>query len=283
MSIKNNLHRKISCHKFCNGDTIIEVLLATTIFSFVAISSMVIINSNTNNLEANLELTMARTEIDAQAEAIRFIHDAYVAENDFAFTEDSKNQLATRSPYHRLWQRLTNNAVSAAPGLLSNSSTPTALMSCSNYYEGNDSIFAQNRHAYAINTRNLALAANQKNSNWFTTSNLDKVIVPATSSTDTNNKFVPAVTYPRVIYGGQNEGSDEQASSESLISDNSTEVKSVQGIWVITISQQSGGAVVTDTPQFYDFHIYTCWYGPGRNTPTTIGTILRLYNPRFKS
>ena len=182
------------------GDTIIEVLLATTIFSFVAISSMVIINSNTNNLEANLELTMARTEVDAQAEAIRFIHDAYVAENDFAFSEDS-GVLATRSSYHRLWQRLTNSTTAAAPGLLSLEPTPTALMSCNDYYNGENSIYAKDRHAYVINTRNLATAADQTDSNWFTLTNLNKTIVPATSANDSNNKFAPATIYPRVVYG----------------------------------------------------------------------------------
>ena len=263
------------------GDTIIEVLLATTIFSFVAISSMVIINNNTNNLEANLELTMARTEVDAQAEAIRFIHDAYVAENDFSFSESNSSVLATRSAYHRLWERMTNSNVSAAQGLLSETSTPTALMSCKNYYEGNDSIYAANRHAFAVNTRSLATVVNKTDPNWYTVSNLNKVIVPALSPTDPNNKFGQATTYPRVVYGNaKEEGS--QPSSESLISDNSTEVKSVEGIWVIVIPQQDTVAS-TSRPQFYDFHIYTCWYGPGRQTPTTIGTILRLYNPRYKS
>ena len=256
------------------GDTIIEVLLATTIFSFVAISCMVIINSNTNNIEANLELTMVRAEIDAQAEAIRFIHDAYVAEGDFAYHNNSSN--STRSPYHRLWQRLTNNATDAAPGLISKSAAPTALMDCSKYYDGGgESIYSQDRHAYVINTRNLAVAANQNDSNWFSTSNLNTVIVPATSPGDDNNKFSQASTYARVVYG-----STDQA--DSLISDDSTEVKSAEGIWVITVPDQSSTTLGT-APQFYDFHVYTCWYGPGRDVPTTIGTILRLYNPRYRS
>ncbi|MBB1536129.1 hypothetical protein HG462_002040, partial [Candidatus Saccharibacteria bacterium] len=34
-------------------------------------------------------------------------------------------------------------------------------------------------------------------------------------------------------------------------------------------------------PEFYDFHIRTCWYGPGETVPSTIGTIIRLYNPDY--
>ena len=268
--------------KFLTGDTLIEVLLATTIFSFVAISSMVIINNNTNNLEANLELTMARAEIDAQAEAIRFIHDAYVAESDFSYSDSEATQFtnSTRSPYHRLWQRLTNSTSNnSAPGLLSESATPTAEMNCQNYYnDSSSSIYAKNRHAYIIDTRNLAVATRQTDSNWFTLSNLNKVIVPATTDSDNNNKFSPATTYARIIYGKDATQGDP---SDNLIGDNSTDIQSAQGIWVITVPQQ--GISVGATPQFYDFHIYTCWYGPGREVPTTIGTILRLYNPRYKS
>ncbi len=258
------------------GDTIIEVLLATTIFSFVAISSMVIINSNTNNLEANLELTMVRAEIDAQAEAIRFIHDAYVSEGGFMVNEKTSGEIS--SPYQRIWQRLTNSPNDAnARGWLSTSPTPTALTDCQKYYDdGSDSIYTQNRHAYAINTRGLAEAVN-KDGSWFnSTNNLNSIVVPAGSSKDASgNKFSQATTYARVVYGSEN-------ASDDLISDNSTTVQSVQGLWVITIPQE-GVYSNNSTPQFYDFHIYTCWYGPGRDVPTTIGTILRLYNPRYKS
>lgn len=258
------------------GDTLIEVLLATTIFSFVAISSMIIINGNTNNLEANLELTMVRAEIDAQAEAIRFIHDAYVSEGGFMI--DDSVSTATRSPYHRLWQRMTNSTTNAAPGLLSTSATPTAHTNCQDYYDGADSIYAQNRHAFVINTRGLAEAVSQTDSSWFTISNFNKIVVPATSASDTNSKFSPATTYARVVYGD----TKKDDSSESLISDDSSTVQSAQGIWVLAVPQE-GNYSISSTPQFYDFHIYTCWYGPGRDVPTTIGTILRLYNPRYKS
>lgn len=61
------------------GDTIIEVLFAITIFSLVAVGSMSIMNQGTMTAERSLEITLVRSEIDAQAEALRFIHESYIA------------------------------------------------------------------------------------------------------------------------------------------------------------------------------------------------------------
>jgi type II secretory pathway pseudopilin PulG len=53
------------------GDSVIEVLLAITIFSMVSIGSMTIMNQGTNTSQRALEITLVRQQIDAQAEAIR--------------------------------------------------------------------------------------------------------------------------------------------------------------------------------------------------------------------
>ena len=49
-------------------------------FSIVAVVSINIMNSGLSSAQASLEITMARNEIDAQAEALRFIHDSYVTQ-----------------------------------------------------------------------------------------------------------------------------------------------------------------------------------------------------------
>lgn len=61
------------------GDTIVEVLFAVAVFAMVAVGSMSIMNQGTATAERSLEITLVRQQIDAQAEAIRYIHDAYVA------------------------------------------------------------------------------------------------------------------------------------------------------------------------------------------------------------
>lgn len=74
------------------GDTIIEVLFAITVFSMVAIAGLSIMNQGTASAQRSLEITLARHQMDAQAEAIRFIYDAYMAE--YAESVDSYSATA---------------------------------------------------------------------------------------------------------------------------------------------------------------------------------------------
>lgn len=60
------------------GDTLIEVLSAITIFSLIAISTLTIMNKGTSVAQRSLEITQARYQIDAQAEALRFLNSSYI-------------------------------------------------------------------------------------------------------------------------------------------------------------------------------------------------------------
>lgn len=60
------------------GDTIIEVIFAIVIFAFVAISSLAIMNQGVATGEQALEITLVRQQVNAQAEALRYIHEAAV-------------------------------------------------------------------------------------------------------------------------------------------------------------------------------------------------------------
>ena len=71
------------------GDTIIEVLLAITIFSLVSVGVMSIMNQSTNTAQAALEITLVRQQIDAQAEALRAAHQAYTRLTTAAERNDS--------------------------------------------------------------------------------------------------------------------------------------------------------------------------------------------------
>lgn len=64
---------------FSRGDTIIEVMLAITIFSLVAMGAITIMNQGTNSAERSLEVTQVKQEIDAQAEALRAAQLAHLA------------------------------------------------------------------------------------------------------------------------------------------------------------------------------------------------------------
>lgn len=54
---------------------------------------------------------------------------------------------------------------------------------------------------------------------------------------------------------------------------------SAQGIWVEAIRSQAGTGTEANTG-YIDFHIMACWPVAGSSVPATIGTIVRLYEPR---
>lgn len=56
------------------GDTIIEVMVAVTIFSLVAVGSMVLMNNGISMSQRSLEVTLVRQQIDAQVEMLRYVH-----------------------------------------------------------------------------------------------------------------------------------------------------------------------------------------------------------------
>ncbi len=62
------------------GDTIIEVIFAIVIFAFVAISAVYIMNRGVAAGEKALEITLVRQQVNAQTEALRYIHAARVVD-----------------------------------------------------------------------------------------------------------------------------------------------------------------------------------------------------------
>ena len=76
------------------------------------------------------------------------------------------------------------------------------------------------------------------------------------------SKIVPAMTFSQLVYN---------AGNFSL----------AQGIWIEAIRSADNK---TDDYQahigYIDFHIRACWPSPGQAVPVTLGTIVRLYEPR---
>lgn len=60
---------------FKRGDTIIEVILAVTIFSIVVVGAMTIMNSGIAMSQRSLEITQVRHQLDGQAEMLRYVRD----------------------------------------------------------------------------------------------------------------------------------------------------------------------------------------------------------------
>lgn len=78
------------------GDSIVEVLIAVAIFSAIAVAALAIMNKGLENAQSSLETTIARTEMDTQAEKIRFIADS----------------VNSSSEYRTKWAQMTGAALS---------------------------------------------------------------------------------------------------------------------------------------------------------------------------
>lgn len=257
-------------YKTKRGDTLIEVTFAIGIFSAVSVISISLMNSGLQTAQANLELTMARNEIDAQADALRFIQNSYIADRSHTIKEDQQ--------FRRLWLRLTGggstgshyekglayapNKVTGFNKFASDATTTDDLCKVS-FYRNNNGVTGANgatyNNAFVINTRNLD------------PENINGTIITSKNSEGVN--FTSSPLYPRIIYGSSTSSSDENG---RLYGSNETRINRVEGIWILSLQDEVRGS---DAPEFYDFHIRTCWYSPNSYYPNTIATVIRLYNP----
>jgi len=190
--------------RFQRGDTLVEVLFAVTVFSFIAVAGMSIMNQGTASAQRSLEMTLVREEIDSQAESLRLIHNSYIA----AYPN------ATAGPAAQ-WTAIIARSVSQASSF-GTCAPPSA-----------------------------ALIVNNK-----------------TAVLENRNKITPDIaTYARLRY----------------TTPSSTVLTNAEGIWVEAVRS----TVVPGAPTGYiDFHIRACWASVGQEQPMTLGTIVRLYEPR---
>lgn len=187
------------------GDTLVEVLFAVTIFSFVAVGGMAIMNQGTSSAQRSLELTLVREEIDSQAETLRFIHDSYIA----AYPN------VTTGPGLQ-WISIVNTKAVSQASAFGNCTPPSS--------------------AFVVNTKTAVLEGSAKMTN-------------------------DVATYSRLRFA----------------SPTSTSLTMAEGIWI----EADRSGVVSGAPTGYiDFHIRACWSSVGQQQPMTLGTIVRLYEPR---
>lgn len=247
------------------GDTIIEVMFAFAVFSLVAILSVAMMNAGVATSERSLELVVARNELNAQAEALRFIHSSYISELTLPPCDSSNmNSLVQNGgkcqQYYELWDRITRNAVNA-------SSIPLEISACQKIYESTASgSLLYSNNAFVINIRSL----NVESGAWNVANKVDDIYKSAKTNL---NIFQPAPLGARLVYstrgGGKEEdyGSSIQQSGYNPV--NYTNLIRAEGIWVVAI----------DGGNYYDFRIQTCWYGSGNIAPTTLDTVIRLNKP----
>lgn len=229
------------------GDTLIEVMLAVGIFSMVAIAVAAVMSGGVSSAQTALEATLAREEIDTQAEALRFIHAAYIAE---------KNAGVENGQYTNLWRTITNeeNVISGEGNIESVSKYD--LTSCANLYNDNNNILTEQK-AFILNT-------------WALGSDDNSVYIPVTGN---QNRFAQASTYPRLILS---------STANTLVGGDSGELSKAEGIYIIAVKDPGFTTIAGSDGKksaYFDFYIRTCWYGTGDQAPSTISTVIRLYDP----
>jgi Tfp pilus assembly protein PilV len=87
------------------GDTLIEVLFALTVFSFIVVTALSLMNQGVAAAQRSLEITTVRQQMDGQAETIRFLHEAYIQSYQPGQTFDLTNATTTPAEeYYKIIQ-----------------------------------------------------------------------------------------------------------------------------------------------------------------------------------
>jgi type II secretory pathway pseudopilin PulG len=207
-----NIHRQ-------RGDTLVEVLFATAVFSLVAVGSLSIMNQGSATAQRSLEITLVRQELDSQAEALKYLNSSYVSAFRSGYNNISNGSAADQ------WKTMmdyvkTAPVITSASAFGSYDTCPTTFPSKS----------------FIINARK-GLFINPS------------TIGPSISK-----------SYSQVTYNVSND------------------VTAAEGIWIEAVRTEPTGA--EDNAAYTDFHIRTCWDSPGQAIPMTLGTIVRLYEPK---
>lgn len=202
------------------GDTIIEVLFAVTVFAMVAVGGLSIMNQGTATAQRSLEITLVREQLSAQAEAIRFIHQAYVS----AYQKNG----AAPSGVAAEWPKMTNKTIGKGASSVSEFGQ-TAGTVCPSTVPG--------ERPFILNARRTMISAS-----------------------------TPVMSAPS--------GSSLPPFAQVIYNDDST-INNAYGLWIEALP-----STATDGPGFVDFHIRACWSSSGSPAPVTLGTIVRLYEPR---
>lgn len=95
------------------GDTLIEVVLAITIFSAGAVAAVVIMNNGITNAQRSLEITLVRNQINNQAELLRHLNNVALVSSGRLFAADAASGSAT-SGVQNEWAKIKDLAVPVA-------------------------------------------------------------------------------------------------------------------------------------------------------------------------
>lgn len=209
------------------GDTLIEVLFAVSVFSFVVVGALAIMNQGTAASQRSVEITLVRQQIDAQAETLRFMHDSYVAAYQSGITFDTDDR-------------------DTAGNLVTSPAEEWYML------------------------RQFVETADLKSDDY---DNLSCPATPLTGSFAVDPKNV------RYISSAQSLKIADGTFAQTTYNPDGT-LNGVNGMWIRAISSTTSTDQGEDNAGYVDFHIRACWDSSGLAIPMTLGTIVRLYEPR---
>ena len=284
------------------GDTLVEVMFAVAVFGLGAVGAIALMNAGLASIQNSLETTMAR----------RFIHNAYLTEPDTKSTSDSTGAAISTNNFRNLWQAIVKqtyypSSISTLTNIEGTSSikhvededpnfftrTVDNKSNCDTLFTtiASNGSFSIPKQSFVLNPRGLKLLNTKDSSgNTIILSDADirsKILITATSA---KSNFTTAATYPRLLYGTNNE--DGESLSDAFVENNAIKYKTAttrldhsEGIWVTAIASDKGlkcydenGNETGLRPDFYDFHIQTCWDSVNGNA-SVISSTVRLFNP----
>lgn len=209
----------MSIRRFRAGDTLVEVLIAITVFSLVVVTATSIMSSGVASTQRALESTEVRQEIDSQAATLRFMHNAFV-------TSYVPNVAPSVDTPAGQWYQMINFV--KASGLTQASQFGSLSSStCAAVPNG----------SFILNTRKAKVSTAYA-------------------------VFLNASVYSKVNY------------------DSANDITTADGIWIEGIRSATSSDVSQSNIGYIDFHIRACWNSVGQTAPLTLGTIVRLYDPR---
>ena len=250
-----------------HGDTLVEVTIAIGIFSMIAIAVASVMSSGVSSSQTALETTLAREEIDAQADALRFLQSSYVSSKRF---EDVKNDYQdSTNPNRAIWGQIVDR-VNSVETINPSDETPSVEQfspaDCDSLYNKDfeDSLYAQK--AFILDLKNLS-------------DSTKAVIASDPNNAGDGSPFATAQTYPRVAFSNK-----ENDQNLITITGTGSSLYKAYGIYIVGVQDPKTTNISgnTNTSAYYDFYIRTCWYGTNANRPSTISTVVRLYNPDVK-
>ncbi len=232
------------------GDTLIEVLLALTIFTAAVIGVMFVMTRSIGVSQRSLEITQARTQLDSQIELLRHIHNIALVSSGRSTANLHASIDTTRASPTMLntWRKITSSSNLMPINRLPKFDSVDSAQKCtpSNVFSTIDS------SGVALENADIAGRA------FF--------IDPVTGEYKSfvGNSSEPA-TFARIA-------KDANGSKSEMI-------------WIFAVKGNVDGATTnsasTILTNYYDFHIRACWQSPVDGGIQRLGTIVRLYEPAY--